>query len=906
MANAEPEAEEGSEDGSGCRAPLSQRGNTARVAPLDPEQLRRVLEQVSKAHSPAKSPLPPPPPPPPFVLQDAARRLRDAAQQAALQRGPGAELPRPPRLLPPQQLEAIRVKVTSGDTAGQERPLPPLATVQPRTWRPSPLAARSPSLAGPQLLRAQPLLKTGPQPCHLSSSPQPPVQVFVQRPLPALSAISVKRVTVPKAPSGEAAGASQPALPSISPGSANASVSDLHIKQTEKIRKSLEVKTRSGRISRPPKYKAKDYRFIKTEDLADGHPSDSDDYSELNVEEDEEQRGKGALFDTSPCSLRPKTFKCQTCEKSYIGRGGLARHFKLNPGHGQLQTAELLPERARGHSLQGHTEDGTTSPVPPELSTPSIRSEERALQTLLLLLSVYEINVVAPVFNSVSLVNQRSPNSCQCLKLTSWGFGAPSATSATAGSLSWTSLVKAPLTAQVTRGIVTALSFTPLLVPTLSQPSGHVLTVKKLGVFRDVKHLLLVVPQQCGREEVTEVAPPELTPVVTVYEFLLMKVARSRLAKPLFPAVYKEFEELHTMVKKLCQDYLRSASHSSLEPLEIHNTKVAESLGITEELLREREVRLDSLPGRCGGHEADRAEAGRRKREGETPDELLVSVKRTRRETVPQDATEPLAVPNGSQERPRTMCVPAVQEAICCNLQVNGHASYPGPVSGDSLRLVGQLCGTLADVGGHSGSADSMPLPQGAIGLAQDTQEHSGQHAGGRLLCPSLDSSSVSSGGPGALLLGGVQNAGASPSPITLTDVPALFPEAEPADQASKTAAEPGLPPDLDKLPAASRGLGSHMGGCGLEEHAEQTELENIVAVGETLALEIASGGHQLFPQGQEQIFIPTANGLVLSHPGTLVTGEEDVVIVTTVEGPALQAGLPVEVFLAEGGESCP
>lgn len=104
MADAEPEAEDGSEDGGGGggRALPDQRGSATRVAPLGPEQLRRVLEQVTKAQ----------PPPPPFVLQDAARRLRDAAQQAALQRGPGAEPPRPPRLLPPQ----VRLREGLGET----------------------------------------------------------------------------------------------------------------------------------------------------------------------------------------------------------------------------------------------------------------------------------------------------------------------------------------------------------------------------------------------------------------------------------------------------------------------------------------------------------------------------------------------------------------------------------------------------------------------------------------------------------------------------------------------------------------------------------------------------------------------------------------------------------------------
>lgn len=84
MAGAEPEP--GSGGGSGSALP-GQSHSTVPVAPLDPEQLRRVLEQVTRAQ------------PPPLVLQDAAQRLRDAAQQAALQPGPGAGAP---RLLPPQ------------------------------------------------------------------------------------------------------------------------------------------------------------------------------------------------------------------------------------------------------------------------------------------------------------------------------------------------------------------------------------------------------------------------------------------------------------------------------------------------------------------------------------------------------------------------------------------------------------------------------------------------------------------------------------------------------------------------------------------------------------------------------------------------------------------------------------
>ncbi|KAL1789465.1 hypothetical protein HispidOSU_001976 [Sigmodon hispidus] len=77
MARAEPEPGNG---GGGGWALPGRSHSAVRVAPLDPEQLRRVLEQVTRAQ------------PPPLVL-------RDAAQQAALQRGPGAGAP---RLLPPQ------------------------------------------------------------------------------------------------------------------------------------------------------------------------------------------------------------------------------------------------------------------------------------------------------------------------------------------------------------------------------------------------------------------------------------------------------------------------------------------------------------------------------------------------------------------------------------------------------------------------------------------------------------------------------------------------------------------------------------------------------------------------------------------------------------------------------------
>lgn len=113
--------------------------------------------------------------------------------------------------------------------------------------------------------------------------------MLVRRPLPALQLLSAER--------GLAPAAHLPAVTPSSSSSADGFVASTHTKHPEKPKRLLRVKTRSGRVSRPPKHKAKDYKFIKTEDLADGHPSDSDDYSELSLEEEEEPGDKQGLFE---------------------------------------------------------------------------------------------------------------------------------------------------------------------------------------------------------------------------------------------------------------------------------------------------------------------------------------------------------------------------------------------------------------------------------------------------------------------------------------------------------------------------------------------------------------------------------------------------------------------------------
>ena len=32
-------------------------------------------------------------------------------------------------------------------------------------------------------------------------------------------------------------------------------------------------------------------------------------------------------------TAKPRNYKCRKCDKAYIGQGGLARHYRMNPGH---------------------------------------------------------------------------------------------------------------------------------------------------------------------------------------------------------------------------------------------------------------------------------------------------------------------------------------------------------------------------------------------------------------------------------------------------------------------------------------------------------------------------------------------------------------------------------------------
>lgn len=456
-----------------------------------------------------------------------------------------------------------------------------------------------------------------------------------------------------------------------------------------------------------------------------------------------------------------------------------------------------------------------------------------------------------------------------------------------------------------------------------------------------------------------ELALPQLAQAVTVYEFLLVKVESGHLAKPVFPAVYKEFEELHKMVKKMCQDYLQSPGLCSQEPLEINDDKVAGSLGITEEFLRKKETHTECIPHTCTCQEIDREEpaaASPRKRQSEPAEEGLASVKRTRRAALPKELPESSACTQGQQKPPG--CAPAASEGFIprvngdtCPCPENGHTP-PGSEGDRSTAQAGQQLRALADLAARSQCADPALLYQDVRGLGlytqpgqpgmltqeqaavfptENAQGHSldlttGDSPGSQGLCSGL----VSTGGVASLLPGGFgdtevgklpQVPGSHGSSQQFSPSEALLPgatapllekvfslHAEPTPCAGSTVSESGPQLGLDGLLSAEGGLRSHLVGldqsaCGTGTHNEQRELEGVIAVGETMAFEITSGCHRLLSQGQEQVFIQTPEGLTVPHPGAMVSGEDNVLL-TEAEGLALQmgpaGGVPLETAGAE------
>ncbi|XP_062350686.1 zinc finger protein 839 [Cinclus cinclus] len=937
------------------------------AAPLAPAELRRVIEQVSKTQEPLKPAAIAAPPPQPCpaggIMQNAARQLQSVAQQVALQQGRAAAAA---RLLPQKQLEAICVQVQPGQMKETEGPMTSLAPIQSKTITLSQPVGRNSSIPGlgiinPHIIRIQPVSGTEQQQLFLHSSSESPVQLLMQRPSPSVDKIPPSKTVNGQRAACARASASKSPNPTMAAAS-SASTPYLEKKQKDdKLKKSLKVKTRSGRISRPPKYKAKDYKFIKMEDLADGHQSDSDDYSELSIEDDEEGKvkGKDALFSSSNYNLKPKTFKCQTCEKSYIGKGGLARHYKLNPDHGQLESSPLkIPLNKPNGSI--FVEEEIMSPAH-LVSTAVTLNHEKAVATNLEETVVSKAGEEASEFEESRHLLAEQPNE------TSSGHRGPVAPKGPGRP-------KRPKRRGRPRMGGKSRCSGRLSRPGQS-PSKSLSSVSaEHNVFRRKARLKELI-QQCDNEDLMELALPRITKLVTVYEFLLMKVEKGHPAKAYFPDVYREFEDLHNMVKKMAYDHLsNSDSVNCQQPIEIKDAKVAESLGITEILTGEQKMQGAGSYSQCVikmVSEQLPVDILVQKRLAESSgEELLPPAKRTKLEDVTENVNNAYASQHEVKEKSGNLCTlferdgfnPLNGEILlsedrhitCCTtgstLQT---AEEHNSVADSGVRTDGENSGTSSqtvemrieypqpvsiqgpDVAGEASLLHTevvLPLGAGSLAGLVQAQFVSRSVAGAPAapeLCSSVSEQALARQSTG---LPTSEENGHGPKYHELQEENPNFAIKECSEQlrnadmtneirelekAFSTNVVPINYPQSAQAESHQNAVqGASLSAHGNQENAFKTqseyscgteeaqELANTVTVDETVAFEISDESHDFLSQGHEQIFIQTSDGLILSHPDTAVLSQaEGIVIVTDSNGTTMHIrtpeGIPLETVEA-------
>ncbi|KAK3915011.1 Zinc finger protein 839 [Frankliniella fusca] len=105
-------------------------------------------------------------------------------------------------------------------------------------------------------------------------------------------------------------------------------------------KKVLGSRTRSGRVSRPPKHMMRDYKRLHHTDFRERDGDDSDggysDYSNPD-QAPEKPPLKEVEMNLSPVKKKISRFSCPTCEKLYLGVGRMEKHFLQHPDHGSFE-----------------------------------------------------------------------------------------------------------------------------------------------------------------------------------------------------------------------------------------------------------------------------------------------------------------------------------------------------------------------------------------------------------------------------------------------------------------------------------------------------------------------------------------------------------------------------------------
>ncbi|MEE6493700.1 hypothetical protein FKM82_016921 [Ascaphus truei] len=884
---------------------------------LGPEELQQVIEQLRWAEQEeAAAPHPAPGDTsvtaghgssntgasllssPVTVMENAAQQLQSVAQHVALQQSHGNPVT---RLINHKQLESIRIQVPCLQTKENGLKIPPETAVHRKTH------PQNPSVLDIPIIRIQPLSGSGQQQFFPhSSSSESPIQLFVQQPRsPSLKPQTVRstnKVSTTKTLNGQRICTSSLRTLPVNDNPISSALEKCP-REDQKLKKSLKVKTRSGRISRPPKHKAKDYKFIKTEDLADGRPSDSDDYSELSIEDDDDRERKGILFDSQTCTLKPKMFQCESCEKSYIGKGGLSRHYKFYPAHEQLEPLDrrlISVTRTNGDMFWEVSGVKGNAHINSDVCTPPIVDTEKNKTACLP--HAEEVTPQQMAVTVESLCDPQHPNENSLSSLARAVFkgrGRP----------------KGPK--RRGRPRVSGRTKCAERRGTPGRPPKTSCGISTEQDVRTRKARLKELLQQCDNDDLKELVLPCLTRLVTVYEFLLLKVEQDHPDKPLFPQAYKEFEQLHTMVKILAHDYFSNVVLSIEQSLEIKHSKVAESLDITEELIAKQTPPVADSAGCLASSNDRQVNSGLKQKHADQvncpDDELLPPVKRLRTEVTDDMCTDG----NGIQANAEDLCEAeyeglrcqredaadngivaiiskAAQDEGTANLDLKTESSGSGvfpqtrtgssealqshasmttpPCSSESSRRPEELfiVNTLADGFDegdfvHKNTAKAVDLEfSSCLLFAGETKMYAYDQVNSE---PYKQENAFDDHGHSDQLYN-------TDFASQMQELEKAFSINVPMDDIVRTCDDPRMPP-VQNVPLSPQ-------GASLDGKSDET----------ATVYEVSSESHGLFTQGNEHVFIQTTEGLVLSRSASTGT-PQSIVILTHADATASHIHTP-------------
>nr|XP_039248217.1 uncharacterized protein LOC120326061 isoform X2 [Styela clava] len=410
--------------------------------------------------------------------------------------------------------------------------------------------------------------------------------------------------------------------------------------------------------------------------------------------------------------------------------------------------------------------------------------------------------------------------------------------------------------------------------PTAIIQSKPALTPIEQALSTRRKNRLREMLSACSEDEIMEVALPHLARVFSLWEFLVTKVEKNKMARVFFADVYKEYECLHKYVSKLAEKYKQAIEANKSEP------ETSEAVAATT--ASDADKATDGENSKKEENETTNADSGTDAKEAQNDSKLVRVVYAKLAESLGLEGTT-------LQEAEISLLDP--EEAI-------------GP------RIMGMTGGRRPMAYKHEDK--SARKPKAYLTTSGHTQR----------IEASTKRTIIGTNAAKPIQTEATSTISTIASPTPNASMPPLKPLGQPSkvttsDNATEAASTPvngnaeGLVTQTEQDVNQETPMETDASAATSSDTTEATQVTT-VAEGDP-ATSTESGGTQLIQigQGEDQQFIEvpegytliqTPEGLVMSQPGTTITqGEDGVIYITHADGTttplnaAAQQGVPVE-----------